>query len=248
LSHLDTDNRMRQIVPVVAQRLHPKTSMPIQHPCKNEAGETVFIRRPHQPSPLSDWHDATQVATVVPAGAMPLHLNNVQILSWERVPETEAQWQAFAASARFKEPAFEVPPGKRSAAGTVVLEPDGRVWLVAPSNQFAGNIATFPKGHVDKGGALRQTAVRECFEESGLMVELLAHLIDTTRTKTHNRYYLARRVGGTPADMGWESQAVHLAPLADLKDLLNNPGDHVVVDALLEHLARNPIAVGLVEG
>lgn len=207
--------------------------MPIEHPCKNEDGETVYIRRPHQPSPLSDWHDATQIATVVPAGAMPLHLNGVAFRSWEGVPQSEAQWRSCVANARFVEPSFEVPAGKLPAAGAVVLEPDGRVWIVAPSNQFAGNLATFPKGHVDRGSALRQTAVRECFEESGLRVELMAHLIDMTRSKTHNRYYLARRIGGTPADMGWESQAVHLAPLAALGDLLNNPGDHVVLKALM---------------
>lgn len=207
--------------------------MPIEHPCKNEDGETVYIRRPHLPSPLSDWHDANQIATVVPAGAMPLHLNGIAFRSWEDVPQCESQWRDCGASARFFEPSFEVPAGKRPAAGAVVLEPDGRVWIVAPSNQFAGNLATFPKGHVDRGSALRATAVRECFEESGLAVELVAHLIDTTRSKTHNRYYLARRIGGTPADMGWESQAVHLAPLAALTELLNNPADHIVLDALL---------------
>lgn len=207
--------------------------MPIEHPCKNEDGDTVYIRRPHLPSPLSDWHDATQIATVVPAGAMPLHLNGVAFRSWEDVPQSEAQWRDCVATARFAEPSFEVPAGKLPAAGAVVLEPDGRVWIVAPSNQFAGNFATFPKGHVDRGSALRQTAVRECFEESGLAVELVAHLIDTTRSKTHNRYYLARRIGGTPADMGWESQAVHLAPLAALEDLLSNPGDHLVLNALM---------------
>jgi ADP-ribose pyrophosphatase YjhB (NUDIX family) len=207
--------------------------MPIEHPCKNEDGETVYIRRPHLPSPLSEWHDATQITTVVPAGAMPPQLNGVALRSWEDVPQSEAQWRTCVENARFAEPRFVLPADKRPAAGAVILEPDGRVWIVAPSNQFAGNLATFPKGHVDRGSALRQTAVRECFEESGLWIELVAHLIDSTRAKTHNRYYLARRVGGTPADMGWESQAVHLAPIAALKDLLNNPADHLVLEALL---------------
>ena len=80
---------------------------------------------------------------------------------------------------------------------------------------------------------LRVTAVKEAFEETGLRVELVGHLLDVRRSTSHTRYYLARRLGGTPAAMGWESQAVHLAPLAQAKALLNRAVDHPLVDRLL---------------
>lgn len=92
-----------------------------------------------------------------------------------------------------------------AAAGAAVVESDDRGWVVAPTNAFGGFKATFPKGH-SNGPGLRAAAVKEVFEESGLRVEILSHLIDVTRSTTRTRYYLARRTGGTPADMGWESR------------------------------------------
>ncbi|WP_374605595.1 NUDIX hydrolase [Niveibacterium sp.] len=213
--------------------------MPVTHPRKTEGGRTVIIEHPHTPSPLQAWHEPDAIATTVPLGAMPPELNGVVVAPWGDVPIHAEGWQRLAELAEFEEPVFKRPAGRRAAAGAVVLEADGRVWLAAPSNRFAGNKATFPKGHVEAGAELRATAVRECFEEIGLAVELLAHLVDTTRSTTHNRYYLARRVGGDPAEMGWESQAVHLVPVGQLKEVLNNPADHLVVDALLAFLAQS---------
>jgi len=50
------------------------------------------------------------------------------------------------------------------------------------------------------------------------------------------RYYLARRIGGCPTAMGWESQAVHLSPLSDLKPLLHHPNDQPILEALAKAL------------
>jgi len=130
------------------------------------------------------------------------------------------------------EPPFVLPAGKRAAAGVVVREPDGRLWLVAPSNRFGGYEATFPKGRVEPGMPLQATAIREAWEESGLLVEPTAWLGDFSRTQTYTRFYLARRVGGHPADMGWESQAVHLVTPAHAVRLLNRATDHAVLAAL----------------
>ena len=49
----------------------------------------------------------------------------------------------------------------------VILEDDGRVWVVHPSNGFGGYPATFPKGTLDPGMLLRAAAIREAYEESG---------------------------------------------------------------------------------
>ena len=51
-------------------------------------------------------------------------------------------------------------------------------------------------------------------------------------TETFTRYYLAERIGGSPADMGWESQCVVLVPEGDLRSLDLAPADKQVVRAL----------------
>ena len=137
------------------------------------------------------------------------------------------------------EPPFVLPPGMRAAAGAVVVEDDGRVWLVSPSNGFGGYSATFPKGRLDAGGTLQHTAVREVFEESGLVVQLDAFLLDVSRTQTYTRYYVARRIGGNPAQMGWESQAAHLVPAARLQELAVHPNDAAIIRALSARISRD---------
>lgn len=104
--------------------------------------------------------------------------------------------------------------------------------MVAPSNQFAGYSATFPKGSVEGGRSLQATALMEAFEESGLKVRLVAHLLDVKRSQSYTRYYLAERVGGNPADMGWETQAVMLVPHAQLPEVLTHTHDQGLVKAL----------------
>ncbi|MNN29036.1 hypothetical protein D3C81_1426240 [compost metagenome] len=62
-------------------------------------------------------------------------------------------------------------------------------------------------------------------------------LDDFKRTTSICRLYLAERIGGSPIDMGWESQAVSLAPLAELDGLLNGAADKPVLAALKQAMA-----------
>ncbi len=209
----------------------------VYHPQPDERGRAVLISSPSLPTAPASWLDPAQVATVIPLGALPPMLNGVPFAPWIDAPATNEAWGEVAGQADIAEPPFELPPSRSPAAGVVVVEDDGRVWAVSPSNRFGGYDATFPKGRVDPGVNLQATAIREAFEESGLRVEILAHLVDSPRTLTYTRYYLARRVGGNPALMGWESQAVHLVPQADLANLLCNPNDRIVIAALARALA-----------
>lgn len=203
----------------------------IAHLCPNDAGEAVTIHRPSLPTSLACWNDPFLAATVIPGGAMPAVLNGVVPAACAlALPETEEP---------IPEPAFILPAGLKAAAGAVVLEEDGRVWLVSPTNGFGGYAATFPKGRVDPGCSLQHTAVREVFEESGLLVRLEAFLLDIRRTQTFTRYYLARRIGGCPSAMGWESQAVHLVPAARLAEAAAHPNDAPIIRALQDWLAAS---------
>jgi len=206
----------------------------IFHPRQDHTGKPVQIRNPHTPSPLPSWTDHCQVATVVPDGPMPYRLNHVLFRPWKKAPTTRPEWQDLSKWLDVKDPTFEAM-GLKPAAGAVVVEPDGRVWLVAPTNTFGGSKVTFAKGQVH-GMDLRATALKEVFEEAGLRVEIITHLIDVTRSTTRTRYFLARRTGGNPANMCWESQAVMLAPVEDLRSLLTKAVDHEVLAALLEQM------------
>jgi len=204
------------------------------HPRQDTQGKPVKISSPHAPSPLPAWTDPCQVATVVPDGPMPYRLNHVLLRPWKQAPADRAGWQALDKGLDRDDPPFQ-PMGLQPAAGAVVVEPDGRVWLVAPTNAYGGSALTFPKGQAH-GMGLRATALKEVFEEAGLRVEIITHLIDVTRSTTRTRYFLARRTGGNPAGMCWESQAVLLAPVEDLRPLLTKAVDHQVLDALLEQV------------
>ena len=181
------------------------------HPRKDDKGNKVFLKEPHVPTPLNAWADPQQSAIVVPDGPMPEILHGVRFAPWIDAPKERGGWLSLAKSFDFHEPEFDAK-GMTPASGAVIVEPDGRAWLVAPSNAFGGYKVTYPKGK-SKGMDMRATALKEVYEESGLQVELFDHLIDITKTGSRTRYYLARRIGGTPADMCWESQAVILAPL-----------------------------------
>jgi 8-oxo-dGTP pyrophosphatase MutT (NUDIX family) len=202
------------------------------HPQPDEHGAPVLLAHPSTPTTVASWHDPASVATVIPLGALPPSLNDVPFAPWLDLPASNADWQTVAGQAAIDEPPFVVPAAFAPAAGVVIQEDDGRVWAVAPSNRFGGYDATFPKGRVEPAISLQATAIREAFEESGLRVQIVRHLIDCRRTQTMTRYYLARRLGGNPALMGWESQAVHLVPMALLDTVLDNPNDAAIIDAL----------------
>lgn len=205
---------------------------PPAHPRPDENGQIVKLRQPSTQTSPWTWTDADSIAVVIPDGPMPDVLGGIRVAHWRDAPQTAAGWEALAERGRIAEPAFAIPKDKKAAAGVAVLEEDGRVWLVAPSNAFGGYPVTLPKGTRDAGMSLQASALREAFEEAGLAVVLTGFLADVPRSTSLTRYYLARRVGGNPADMGWESQAVMLAPIAQLPALLTNKNDQPIILAL----------------
>jgi 8-oxo-dGTP pyrophosphatase MutT (NUDIX family) len=204
----------------------------IVHPQPDDHGRQVRLHAPSREANLHAFADPQSALTFVPGSVCDGLLNDVPLAPCTRATVEDACRRAGAAPA-FDEPPFVLPAGKHAAAGAVVREADGRLWLVAPSNGFGGYANTFPKGRVEPGLPLRATAIREVWEESGLHVELTAWLGDFARTQTFTRFYVARRIGGHPAHMGWESQAVHLVTPDQARRLLNRDTDQAVLEALL---------------
>lgn len=202
------------------------------HPELGEKGETVYIRKPSTPTSELTWEDPKQIATFTPGGETPKELNGIAFKPWDNAPDTPEDWDEVEGQDAFlKEPPFD-PGSLKPAAGVVVEEPDGRVWVIHPTNGFGGYNATFPKGRTEHDIDLQASAIKEAYEESGLKVEITGFLADVDRSVTRCRYYTARRVGGTPAKMGWESQAVSLVPRSDLYKVLNNWNDHPMAEKL----------------
>jgi hypothetical protein len=80
---------------------------------------------------------------------------------------------------------------------------------------------------------MQASAIKEAYEESGLKVEITGFLGDIVRTTSVARYYTAKRVGGDPAKMGWESQSVSLVPIHRLDSVITAKADKPLIDALL---------------
>lgn len=203
------------------------------HPRPGEKGEAVLVKHPHHASAPSTWHHPDAVATFLPDGDVPASINGVSLSEWKDHPTTADGWDFVDGQMDdLHEPPFHLPAGKKAASGVVIEESDGRVWLIHPTNQFGGYDASFPKGTAEPELSLQANAIKECFEESGLKVEITGFLGDYARTTSVARMYTARRVGGTPIAMGWESQAVSLVPKSRLYEQLNMWSDHSIADAI----------------
>ncbi len=92
-------------------------------------------------------------------------------------------------------------------AAAVLVEQDGRILLVRRANEPFRGLWTLPAGFVDAGEDPAEAAVRECLEETGLIVRV-TRVLDVVPSREHERgadfiiVYLAEVVDGTlnPAD------------------------------------------------
>ncbi len=71
---------------------------------------------------------------------------------------------------------FEVP--LRRSAGGVVMNQQGRLLLRKPTGEFDGYVWTFPKGRIDAGESVRDAALREVLEETGMECRIVRKLGD----------------------------------------------------------------------
>lgn len=105
-------------------------------------------------------------------------------------------------------------PDIKLSAGIVVKQKhQGKTLyvLAEPKGHFAGVTITFPKGKIDPGETAQQAAIREFFEETGLVVKITGFQGVYDGTTGSNIMYTGELVGGDTAKMGSESQAVYLA-------------------------------------
>jgi ADP-ribose pyrophosphatase YjhB (NUDIX family) len=202
----------------------------VKHPKENDVGLPVKINKPSAPSPEADWEKKGAKLTFVPDGKCPEALLGVPMASWT-APANVEDWNHVPGRKKgLKEPPMRMPDSKKSASsGCIVEEADGRIWVVHPTNAFGGYRATFPKGGVEEELSFQANALKEVFEESGLKVEITGFIGDFERSTSITRFYRARRVGGRPTDMGWESQAVSLVTPEQAMKMMNSHYDREIM-------------------
>lgn len=213
------------------------------HAQPGPGGKPIKINNPSTASSPDTWRDSKASATWTPKSDTPDQLNGISVKPW-KAPKTDAEWNAVEGQMTLPEPPLpqamdSLGNPKRPGAGVVITEPDGRVWIVKPTNEFGGYKHSYPKGGQESGiASLQANAIKEAWEESGLKVEINGILGDYEGDTSIARYYTASRTGGSPADMGWETQATLLVPASELKTYLNRSRDRQIADDLVARLGR----------
>ena len=100
------------------------------------------------------------------------------------------------------------------AASAVILDSAGRFLLVQRANPPEEGHWTLPGGRVDPGETLEQTAIREVYEETGVIVRIIKELgqlnVPEGKGGTYEIHdFLAEWIGGEPVagddatNVGW---------------------------------------------
>jgi len=167
-------------------------------------------------------------------------INVPGLKSWLNVPQTDGDWaQVPGQNHDINEPALpkldsysytdksgkKIKVEQRLSSGVIIREPDGRTWLVKPTNGYGGYNYTFPKGGVERGLSAQANAIKEAYEESGLKVRITGYAGDYRGDTSVTRMYHAVRETGHPKDHGWETEGVALVHAPEAFDLLNRSRD-----------------------
>jgi ADP-ribose pyrophosphatase YjhB (NUDIX family) len=125
--------------------------------------------------------------------------------------------------------------------------PTAAAALIGKLDRRGRLVWSLPKGHVEDGETLEQTAAREVAEETGIAGEVLAPLgvvdywfvAEGRRIHKTVHHYLLRAVGGELSDADVEVTEVAWVPLTELGDRLVYPDERRLVTAVPELLARS---------
>lgn len=137
-----------------------------------------------------------------------------------------------------------------SAGGVVIDVAQGRAWiaLIARHNRAGRLEWCLPKGHVEPGETLTETAVREVEEETGIMGRALLTLgtidywFSTPQFRIHKRvhHYLLEALGGEISienDPDHEAIDAQWFLLEEVATRLTFPNERRIAHTAWEHLA-----------
>lgn len=124
----------------------------------NPLRATPFIPSPRAP---------TQNGSSVGVALLPLQTCSRNLMldvanavaSWADHPRTDEGWNYVDDQMHDLDDADMDLKGKKLAAGMIIEEPGGHIWIVRAPNGFVGHTGTFPKGHADDGMFLPVSAI-----------------------------------------------------------------------------------------
>lgn len=198
---------------------------PLSHP--TAVGEVLATG----PDP---WMDSDSIAVFTRRAPVPKRLNELDMAPWLSPPTDAKAWGLIAEECGLVESEFVGHSDLTPAAGVVIVELDGRIWVHSPVAATAGPFSIFPASICRDGETMQAAAMRAALDATGLKVHLERVLGDFARTKAHTRYYLARRSGGTPVRHGHSTVSVSLVPLYRLPDVLPGAVNARIINALAE--------------
>lgn len=125
-----------------------------------------------------------------------------------------------------------------TSAGGLVVDGDRRqAVLIGRLDRHGKLLWSLPKGHIEDGETIEQTAVREVKEETGISARVLISLgtIDywfvAERRRVHKtvHHFLLEAVGGELSDEDVEVTEVAWVPIADLETRLAYTDERALV-------------------
>ncbi|NOZ92205.1 NUDIX domain-containing protein [bacterium 3DAC] len=117
---------------------------------------------------------------------------------------------------------------KEVSAGGIVFRKDGSTWQVLMVKNRRGSW-TFPKGRVEDGETLEQTAIREVEEETGIKAKIVRyagsvsyvyHKDDGMTVDKKVHFFIMKYISGIPTPDGVENIAVRWVDLHRVKDYM----------------------------
>lgn len=109
------------------------------------------------------------------------------------------------------------PPKHIVSAATIVLNDEGEILLIkGPRRGWE-----MPGGQVEEGESIKEAAIRETKEESGIDVEIVKFcgIFQNVKRSICNTLFLAKPIGGTPTTSA-ESLEVGFFPVAQALEMI----------------------------
>lgn len=142
-----------------------------------------------------------------------------------------------------------LPTFETSAGGLVVRIEGGQaqVALIGRTRNGGKLRWSMPKGHVEQGETLEQTAVREVHEETGIVGSIVAPLgsfsytftSDGKRIRKRVHHFLMDAVSGELSDADIEVTEVRWVPVTELPQVLAFPAERRIARHAASILAGN---------
>jgi 8-oxo-dGTP pyrophosphatase MutT (NUDIX family) len=127
-----------------------------------------------------------------------------------------------------------------SAGGVIVRDVEGTIEVALI---FTGGVCGLPKGLVEEGETLEETAIREVKEETGLQGELVGKIGEINYTFQRGKlifktvhFFLLRFVSGSVDAHDYEADEVRWTPASTALQLLAYPNEQRMVAKALEML------------